>query len=326
MALQEDIVAEGVTSFAPPPTASYRYVIKLKEDSEMSIWIEDRIPKKQWYKGNSVKVDSVSATNAIPDATVSDYIKCFQDALNSDLNTSSDTHRKLYKGDMAKTDYVSAANAIPDATVTDYLKCFQDTLDSDLNESSDVQRKLSAQTVGALRLELVVTIRVLRATWLAKYTFDLDPVSVERIDILESKLRDQQDELEKLRGEIRGGFSTLFVHSKASQKTENSTLKWEKITSTAIVATGLDGVVKVQRGGTYIIFVNVSSKPGINTPVHLLKNKSCVQVAYPGYASGYINSVSLNAVEQLEKNDELTVTCPSTMADTSYLSIARMGD
>ncbi|KAG6594075.1 tumor necrosis factor-like domain [Phytophthora cinnamomi] len=278
MALQQDIMVEGVTAFAPPPATSYRYVIELKS-SKLSIWIEDRTSKKQWYKS-----------------------------------------------DMAKTDYVSAANAIPDATVTDYLKCFHDTLDSDLNESSDVQRKLSAQTVGALRLELVVTIRVLRATWLAKYTFDLDPVSVERIDILESKLRDQQDELEKLRGEIRGGFSTLFVHSKASQKAENSTLKWEKITSTAIVATGLDGVVKAQRGGTYIIFVNVSSKPGTNTPVHLLKNKSCVQVAYPGYASGYINSVSLNAIEQLEMNDELTVTCPSTMADTSYLSIARMGD
>ncbi|EGZ06200.1 hypothetical protein PHYSODRAFT_445826, partial [Phytophthora sojae] len=121
MDTQRDIAVEGDTAFAPPPAASYRYVIELKS-SKLSIWLEDRTSKKQWYAG-----------------------------------------------DMAKSDYVSTANAIPDATVTDYLKCFQDTLDSDLDGSSDVQRKLYPLTGGGLRLELIVTIRVLRSTWLAKY-------------------------------------------------------------------------------------------------------------------------------------------------------------
>ncbi|KAG1704907.1 hypothetical protein DVH05_004935 [Phytophthora capsici] len=53
---------------------------------------------------------------------------------------------------------------------------------------------------GILRLELVMSIRFIRSSWDAKYVFDLGPVSVERIDILESKLRDYRDELEKLCG------------------------------------------------------------------------------------------------------------------------------
>ncbi|KAI9920238.1 hypothetical protein PsorP6_015851 [Peronosclerospora sorghi] len=34
------------------------------------------------------------------------------------------------------------------------------------------------------------------------FEFVLDPVSVTQVDLLESKLRDQQDELERLRGEV----------------------------------------------------------------------------------------------------------------------------
>ncbi|KAE8989411.1 hypothetical protein PF011_g18787 [Phytophthora fragariae] len=214
MEIQHDIAVEGVTAFAPPPATSYRYVIELKR-SKMSIWMEDRTSKKQWYKGG-----------------------------------------------MAKTDYVSDANAIPDATVADYVKGFQDTLDSDLSDSTgiaEVQRKLHALDGGALRLEFAVKIRVLRSTWEAKYTFDLDSVSVERIDILGSKLRDQQEDLEKLRGEIRDDSLPSFAHLQTSRKTSNSTVNWEAISSVDFVSTGIDGVVKAQRGGSYIILVTVTN-------------------------------------------------------------------
>ncbi|KAE9089372.1 hypothetical protein PF010_g19020 [Phytophthora fragariae] len=281
MEIQHDIAVEGVTAFAPPPATSYRYVIELKR-SKMSIWMEDRTSKKQWYKGG-----------------------------------------------MAKTDYVSDANAIPDATVADYVKGFQDTLDSDLSDSTgiaEVQRKLHALDGGALRLEFAVKIRVLRSTWEAKYTFDLDSVSVERIDILGSKLRDQQEELEKLRGEIRDDSLPSFAHLQTSRKTSNSTVNWEAISSVDFVSTGIDGVVKAQRGGSYIILVTVTVGPGTSTPVYLLKNNTSIQVAYPGYSQGYFCSTSLSTIELLEKNDELTVTCSCNLAGTSYLCIGRVGN
>ncbi|KAE9201595.1 hypothetical protein PF004_g18672 [Phytophthora fragariae] len=71
---QQDLMVEGVTAFAPSPAASYRYVIELK-GSKMSIRMEDRTSKKQWYKCDMAKTDYVSTANAIPDATVADYVK-----------------------------------------------------------------------------------------------------------------------------------------------------------------------------------------------------------------------------------------------------------
>ncbi|KAG2842841.1 hypothetical protein PC111_g2564 [Phytophthora cactorum] len=72
--------------------------------------------------------------------------------------------KQWFKDGMVKDDYVSTANAIPDASAADYVECFRDTLDSDLVDSSDAMRKLYALKGGALRLELAVTIRVLRST------------------------------------------------------------------------------------------------------------------------------------------------------------------
>ncbi|KAG6949196.1 hypothetical protein JG687_00015028, partial [Phytophthora cactorum] len=149
---------------------------------------------------------------------------------------------------MVKDDYVSTANAIPDASAADYVECFRDTLDSDLVDSSDAMRKLYALKGGALRLELAVTIRVLRSTWVAKYVFDLDSVSVERIDVLESKLRDQQHELEKLRGELKTGDAFPFIKLAVFTKHGSSILCWEPVPSGEFMSTRLDGKIKARRG------------------------------------------------------------------------------
>ncbi|KAH7472523.1 uncharacterized protein KRP23_9516 [Phytophthora ramorum] len=275
MAPLQDIVAEGVTAFASPPTTSYRYVIELKSD-EMSIWMEDLATKKQWYKG-----------------------------------------------DMVKGDYVSPANAIPDASATDYVQCFRDSLNSDLDDASDVQRKLIPLKGGALCLVLAVTIRVLRSNWVAKYTFDLDPVSVERIDVLESKLRDVQDELEKL----RGGQAPPYVKLTATKKHGNAIVCWSSVKSDEVVSTGLDGVVKVLYGGVYSIGATVTTTTsGYNQSVQLLNNGKTIQAACPPYAQGYNSSTRLCAIERLEKNDVLTVSSLCGLADTSYLSIVRLGN
>ncbi|KAG3090636.1 hypothetical protein PI125_g17640 [Phytophthora idaei] len=107
------------------------------------------------------------------------------------MGSLQDIEKQWFKDGIAKDNYVSTANTIPEASAADYVECFRDTLDSDVVDSSDAKRKLNALKGGALRLEMAVTIRVLRSTWVAKYVFDLDSVSVERIDVLESKLRDQ---------------------------------------------------------------------------------------------------------------------------------------
>ncbi|KAE8913331.1 hypothetical protein PF003_g3190 [Phytophthora fragariae] len=103
-------------------------------------------------------------------------------------------------------------------------------------------------------------------------------------------------------------------------------MNWGPTTGVDFVPTGVDGVVKAQRGGSYIILVTVTTVPGASTPANLLKNKTSIQVAYPGYCQGYIASTSLYTIELLEKNDELTVTCSCNLAGTSYLCIGRVGN
>ncbi|KAE9314207.1 hypothetical protein PR003_g19313 [Phytophthora rubi] len=261
---QQDIMVEGVTAFAPSPAASYRYVIELK-GSKMSIRMEDRTSKKQWYK-------------------------C----------------------DMAKTDYVSTANAIPDATVADYVK-----------------RKLYTLNGGSRRLELAVKIRVLRSTWMAKYTFDLDPVSVERIDILESKLHDQQDEVEKLRSDLLNGPSPQHVQLEASTKDAQLRLLWKSIDSVGFVVNGSDGVVKVCDSGLYTMSAIINSAPGsFQHKAQLLVNGKSVQSVYCNcsYTGGNQKTTSLSFTTALSEGDEVAVQCDSNLFDTSYLSIVRVGN
>ncbi|KAG6943753.1 hypothetical protein JG688_00017451, partial [Phytophthora aleatoria] len=89
--------------------------------------------------------------------------------------------KKQYKGDLDKKDYVTADNAITGASAEDYL-----------------QRELTTGGSGILKLKLLLKLRVLDSAWEAKFEFLLDPVSVERIDIVEAKLRDQEEELMKI--------------------------------------------------------------------------------------------------------------------------------
>ncbi|KAG6956792.1 hypothetical protein JG688_00011256 [Phytophthora aleatoria] len=196
---------------------------------------------------------------------------------------------------------------------------------SDLVDSSDAMRKLYALKGGALRLELAVTIRVLRSTWVAKYVFDLDSDSVERIDVLESKLRDQQDELEKLRGELKSGKAPPFIKLTASTKHGSSILCWDPVQSDECVSSGLDGKIKVRRGGVYNVGAIVTTVPGTSLYAQLLKNGTVIQVVYPGYYQGYYLSAILNTMEHLEGNDELTITFTCNLAETSYLTFVRMG-
>lgn len=77
-----------------------------------------------------------------------------------------------------------------------------------------MQRRLKPLNGGGFRLELVMTLQFLRSTWVVKYAFDLEPVPLERIDVVESNLRDQQDALERIRGELSAAQTPLFFGSR----------------------------------------------------------------------------------------------------------------
>ncbi|ETM47999.1 hypothetical protein L914_07412, partial [Phytophthora nicotianae] len=93
-------------------------------------------------------------------------------------------------------DYVDSTNVIPDATASDYVECFRDLLDAAHDDATNIPSAFQRHKDGVFQLKLAVMIQVLRKSRVVAYTFILETISVERIDVLESKLRDLQDKVE----------------------------------------------------------------------------------------------------------------------------------
>ncbi|KAG7383431.1 hypothetical protein PHYPSEUDO_003671 [Phytophthora pseudosyringae] len=227
------------------------------------------------------------------------------------------------KGDMEKADYVTPANTIPDAAPVDYVKCFYDALDCNLTDISPVQRTLMRLEGEVMRLELTMNIRFLRSAWVAKYSFDLDPVSLGQIDVLESKVRDQHDELEHLRRELKAVRPTLFVTLEAYQKDGKGRLCWNKVQCDEFVVDSHDGVVKARCEGVYRIGGVINSAPRTyNQTVKLLKNGVSIQCSYCAYVgNNHCVSTPLDCITLLKEGDEISVTTSCDTVTTSHLSI-----
>ncbi|GMF34425.1 unnamed protein product [Phytophthora lilii] len=181
-------------------------------------------------------------------------------------------------------------------------------------------------------------LRMLQSTRIVSYAFELRPVAVERIDVLESKLKDQQEELETLRGQI-GPCRQYFL--RAESKTWNSfKLQWTAPLDSDQFALREDCTsVKVAYPGLYAVAVLVNHLPGQNSTgvISLQKNGIQVQSAatgasYSSYQGDYCShhtSTSLMCIIDFKKDETIAVVCTNTSAIAkvpSYLTLARIGE
>ncbi|KAE9066432.1 hypothetical protein PF007_g28474, partial [Phytophthora fragariae] len=155
-------------------------------------------------------------------------------------------------GLLSKTEYVTAANIFVDASAADYVSCFQQSLDCSEAKTDESQRKLPTLKGGKLQLEMSIKLRLLQSARDVTYVFTLEPVAVELIDILESKLKDQQEELEKLRAR-RDNATRIFLYAE-SGACVSSTLQWKPVNSGYFALTAdrtfISGSKKTQEEGT----------------------------------------------------------------------------
>ncbi|KAG2991925.1 hypothetical protein PC128_g22154 [Phytophthora cactorum] len=63
-----DIQVEGLTVFASPPKATYRYDISLKGE-KVNMLLEDRSRKIRWQTGFLIKEDYATVANVFGDAS-----------------------------------------------------------------------------------------------------------------------------------------------------------------------------------------------------------------------------------------------------------------
>ncbi|KAL4146614.1 hypothetical protein PRNP1_012478 [Phytophthora ramorum] len=112
-----------------------------------------------------------------------------------------DSKKKWCTNELELENYVNSSNSIPDASASDYIECFHELLVKPLDRTTKTPRSLQNTKGDRLILEIYVNVQVLMKYRTATFTFDLGPVSVERIDILESKVQDLQREVKCLHAE-----------------------------------------------------------------------------------------------------------------------------
>ncbi|ETM00534.1 hypothetical protein L917_02745 [Phytophthora nicotianae] len=223
----------------------------------------------------------------------------------------------------------------------DYASYFRQCLDCLSDRSQESHRKLESRVNSGLRLELSFNLRLLESVRNANYVFELKPVAVERIDLLESRLRDQEEEMEQLRGQVDLS-DRAFLYAESAVWTA-STLQWKPLASDKFILAADSTSITFRIPGLYAIAVLVNHWPNQNNTsgtISLIKNDVKIQRAVTGstnlYDSGYgknlsaghRTSTSLMCVVQAKEDDRIAVSCTKTtyVDDTaSYLTAARMG-
>ncbi|KAE8884563.1 hypothetical protein PF003_g31411 [Phytophthora fragariae] len=95
--------------------------------------------------------------------------------------------------------YVNSTNAIPNATASDYVTYFHELLEGAQTDPDHIPITFQRHKGEVFQLEVSVKLQVLKQLRVATYCIEMEPISLERIDVLESKMRDLQDEVDQLR-------------------------------------------------------------------------------------------------------------------------------
>ncbi|KAE8980514.1 hypothetical protein PF005_g24830 [Phytophthora fragariae] len=164
---------------------------------------------------------------------------------------------------MPKDDYVTTANAFVDATSADYASLFQQSLDCSLDGTGDVQRKLTCLPDDALRLEFCNTIRLLNSARSIRYAFDLQPVAVDRIQILEAKMRDHQEALNQFGAHLdTRPRCPVHLYVESDVKQTESKLKWKPLDNGNFVVVEKERTaIRAHVPGLYALAVVVNHEP-----------------------------------------------------------------
>lgn len=166
-------------------------------------------------------------------------------------------------------------------------------------------------------------VQALMKSRVARYTFNLEPISVERIDVLESKVRDLQGEIKLLRVEATGkNIVAQEMQKMISDLRMEMKLLRETVKAPGIIlarATSLlgvegvivwrceglhvvDGVICALNPGIYQVNVTVDFDNGRSTR-NMQLNKGAQLVCY---TSG-IQQLSLASIIHVNKGDQLSV-------------------
>ncbi|KAL4117723.1 hypothetical protein PRIC2_011709 [Phytophthora ramorum] len=233
-----------------------------------------------------------------------------------------DTKRQWYTRELNLEDYVDSTNSIPCARPADYVECFHALMNiATRGEMTDFPIGFYPCEDGTFRLELAVKVQVMHQERIAMYSFDLEPVSVERIDALEGKVRDLQKEVEKLQQKLEARDADDRMEILHAQGTGNlgNTLLWTN------VGGATTSFIRIVYPGAYQVVVVVNCELN-GSQIKLMKGTECIQLVYCGYADRFHSSTTLTCITRMEKGDQLSVVCTASLVATNRLTLVRLGN
>ncbi|EEY67312.1 uncharacterized protein PITG_04315 [Phytophthora infestans T30-4] len=311
----------GVTAFAPPPAPTYRFFITSKAE-KVKITLEGLESKKQWSSGFLDDKEYLTSTNKVPNASPTDYVKVFKDALEFLMKNSADEDED-------------------EIIETDKLEREDDDAKAPLNPAK-IRRKLTPLKDDTFQLELTVKIRIFESAWNAKYLFSLEPVTLDRLDILEAKLRDVEEELEKTTNNLseekqeRANVAEELSEVKAKlekvesalisvknskavvrlnaasknvpQLNDKGQLKWSSVTGSGFVSS-IDGYgVRVLVAGWYVVHSTVYLAPQtVGTDIKIQVNGTYLRSMPAPCTLKQNTSVTFAFTTYFKQSDEIVI-------------------
>ncbi|KAG7386634.1 hypothetical protein PHYPSEUDO_015418 [Phytophthora pseudosyringae] len=309
-----EVIASGVTAFAASP-ATYRFVITRNAAGKMNILLEDRASRKQWCTGYLAEDEYVTTRNSIQNARLEDYIKVFKKIFRSSMEQHSDSD-------------TSNGNSWSSSAESDAGSSSSDELSSSEAEGKP-EHKLIPLKYDAFQLKLSVNFTLLESTWTVNYVFQLEPISLERIRALETKLRDLEEEQAE-RKRPQQGSNYQMVHLDATSFNNvgvNCTglIRWSALETNGFELLPNKAEIRCLQAGWYMLSLAVFLTPSTaNDYVELQLNGKSIR---RGRVSRINEPCSVSCVRSsyLKVNDVLQVVVPSSQDVAAALTAAKLG-
>lgn len=158
------------------------------------------------------------------------------------------------------------------------------------------------------------------------FEFNLLPLAREHIDILETALRDAEDEIVRLKTKLRLSAPNPFISLRTTNYNNNATVTWNVLehnsAPTIFVRSENQLTVQVKATGFYHVNVRITSPDsGGSREVRVMKNKQVIANSFNGFNTGHNGSVHINDIIQLNMNDEIYVHHVSNHSMTNIQSL-----
>ena len=170
--------------------------------------------------------------------------------------------------------------------------------------------------------EAVLTLTMsMRGIWKPKFVFSLLPVGLDKIDILEAKLRDAQEEIQQLR---EGSKVTFFSVSSATACPTGQAVVWNGTSPREMCATHFclsedDKIVTILKEGVYQLNIRLSGSNNASFYFEVKFNGVTISRYRNSTQQNSYDCGNINSILRLKEGDKLHVECSGGNSDAAMI-------